>query len=96
MDIVFDPYERLSEHKVYRFSNGFGLSVIRNQHSYGGSRGLWEVAVIKFIADDSDDYHLTYDTELLDDVAGHLTWREVQDFLKVCSQLDSNGKLSLP
>jgi hypothetical protein len=29
------------------FGNGYGVSVIRSSHSYGGSDGLYELAVVK-------------------------------------------------
>jgi len=34
------------EHELYRFDNGYGASVVRHPGSYGGSRGLWELATI--------------------------------------------------
>lgn len=34
--------------RVYKFSNGFGASVVKHEFSYGGRKGLWELAVIKF------------------------------------------------
>lgn len=33
--------------KVYKFDNGYGASVVCSpNHSYGGSEGLWELAVL--------------------------------------------------
>jgi len=54
---------------IHRFSNGYGASVIRNQYSYGGKSGLWELAVIKF---DGDEWDLVYDTDITDDTLGWL------------------------
>jgi hypothetical protein len=31
---------------AFKFTNGWGASVIRNPYSYGGTRGLWEMAVL--------------------------------------------------
>ena len=40
-DLGVDGYK-----KVFQFTNGFGASVICNKHSYGGHKGLFEVAVL--------------------------------------------------
>ena len=63
--------------KVYRFNNGYGASVVRNNFSYGHNAGLWELAVLKFENNGSDDADLCYDTEITDDVVGYLTDNEV-------------------
>lgn len=52
---------------VHKFNNGYGVSIIRNEMSYGGKDGLFELAVL-----DSDG-EITYDTEITDDVVGYLT-----------------------
>ncbi|MBR8351220.1 hypothetical protein KDX21_11635 [Burkholderia cenocepacia] len=64
--------------KIYRFENGFGASVVQHEFSYGGDRGEWELAVIKF---NGDSWNLTYGTEITDDVIGNLAWNEVEDLL---------------
>jgi len=56
----------------YRFQNGYGASVIRNPFSYGGSSGLFELAVLK-----APDWEICYSTALTDDVLGCLTDEEV-------------------
>ena len=53
--------------KLYRFANGYGASVVRNEFSYGGWDGKWELAVIKWVGEDFD---LVYDTPVTDDVIG--------------------------
>ena len=68
--------------KIYRFKNGFGASVVRHEYSYGGDAGLWELAVIKFDGDEDDDFSLTYETPITEDVEGHLTESEVDELLK--------------
>lgn len=65
----------------YAFANGYGASVVRHPYSYGGSEGLWELAVIGI------DGALTYDTLITDDVIGHLTWDEVGSLLKAIAAL---------
>tara|TARA_Y100000389_G_scaffold191656_1_gene218191 strand:- start:377 stop:652 length:276 start_codon:yes stop_codon:yes gene_type:complete len=49
---------------VYKFKNGFGASVIKHKYSYGGKKGLWEVALLK-----GDE--LFYNADF-PDVKGHL------------------------
>lgn len=67
--------------KLYRFKNNFGASVVMNSYSYGGSNGLWELAVLKFDGPGIDDSHLTYDTPITEDVIGHLAEAEVDEYL---------------
>jgi len=54
----------------YRFPNNYGASVIQNEMSYGGKGGLYEIAVLKFNSDDDEDWSITYDTPVTDDVIG--------------------------
>ena len=66
--------------KVYRFANGYGASVVKGEHTYGGSDNLWELAVIKYKSNDSDDldYELCYKTPITEDVCGHMSDEEVE------------------
>lgn len=66
--------------KVYKFPNGYGASVIRHRGSYGYSKGLWELAVL-------EGGELCYDTEITDDVIGHLNDPEVDRLLRRIQQL---------
>lgn len=65
---------------VYSFDNGYGASVVRHYMSYGGDRGLWEIAVLK-------DGELTYDTPITDDVIGFVPTDRVQDILESINAL---------
>jgi hypothetical protein len=49
------------------FENGYGVSVVRHSFSYGGEAGLYELAVLDV------DGEITYDTDVTDNVIGHLT-----------------------
>lgn len=69
------------ERHTYKFSNNYGASVIRNGMSYGGDKGLWEVAVL-----DKNGY-ICYDTPITSDVIGYLTWKGVEKILKKISKL---------
>lgn len=44
-DLVFMPTQVGVGAKHY-FSNGFGVSVVKSQYSYGGTRGLYELALL--------------------------------------------------
>jgi hypothetical protein len=70
--------------KLYKFDNGFGASVVSHRHSYGGNKGLWELAVLEF---DGDDWSLTYDTPITNDVIGHLNEKDLDGFLNHIKQL---------
>lgn len=56
------------------FSNGYTASVVKGDHTYGGSRGLYEMAVMY-------DGKLVYDTPVTNDVLGHLTEGDVTEIL---------------
>lgn len=66
------------------FQNGYGASVIRNSHSYGGADGLFELAVMK---GSNNEHVLCYDTPITDDVIGHLTPSQVTDLLVTIANL---------
>ena len=65
---------------VYEFDNGYGASVIKHDYSYGGKKGLWELAVLE-----GED--LCYTSGITDDVIGHLTWRNVENYLQQIKEL---------
>ena len=66
---------------IYRFANGYGASVIRNEHSYGNTGGLFELGVTRLLGEGAFDFRLTYETPITDDVIGYLTTEDVQDLL---------------
>ena len=59
-----------------KFPNGYGASVIQHSSSYGHEENLVELAVIKFYGPGTWDWKLCYETEITDDVIGHLTKEE--------------------
>jgi hypothetical protein len=69
--------------KRYMFNNGYGASVVCHSYSYGGNRGLFELAVL------DKDGELTYDTPITDDVIGHLTQEDVDVLLGKIKNLSS-------
>ena len=69
----------------YKFKNNYGASVVKHDFSYGGQNGLWELAVLDFSLDTSGA--LCYTSGITDDVIGHLTWKNVEEFLYEIKQL---------
>jgi hypothetical protein len=65
---------------VFKFENNYGASVIRHQYSYGGSKGLWEIAVLK-------DDELDYTSPITNDIVGWLDQDGVTDTLFQISKL---------
>jgi len=55
------------------FNNGYGVSVVSHNFSYGGKDGLYELAVL-----DSNG-ELTYTTSITSDVLGYLTPDDVTE-----------------
>ena len=65
------------------FDNGYGVSVVRGPHSYGGQKGLYELAVL-----DSDG-DVCYDTPITNDVIGFLKPEDVTRYMIEIQQLPS-------
>jgi hypothetical protein len=71
------PYNEWA--RVY-FDNGWGVSVVRGPHTYGGENGLYELAVLK-------DGHLHYENEMAKgDVVGWLRPEDVTDAMKLIQE----------
>ncbi len=62
------------------FENGYGASVVKSPYTYGGDKGLYELAVFK-------DGHITYATPITDDVIGYLRPEDVTDVMAKIKQL---------
>lgn len=83
---IYEKYE-VKRHKLYdgigyifRFPNNYGASVVKHHGSYGSYAELWELAVIEF-APDSEEWHITYDTDITSDVEGYLSDFNVRELL---------------
>ena len=63
------------------FENGYGASVVKSPYTYGGDRGLYELAVF------GTDGHITYATPITDDVIGYLRPEDVTDVMAKIQQL---------
>jgi len=62
------------------FDNGYEASVVKSQYTYGGDKGLYELAVFK-------DGEICYDTPITDDVIGYLRPEDVTDVMAKIQQL---------
>jgi hypothetical protein len=67
------------------FDNGYGASVVKTPYSYGGDKGLYELAVL------GTDGHLTYDTPITNDVIGYLRDIDVTDVMEKIQQLQNGN-----
>ena len=67
------------------YKNGYGVSVIIGDISYGGSQGLYELAVLK---GDEDRWEICYSTPITDDVLGYLTEEDVSKYMKMVKKLE--------
>lgn len=81
----FDEEYLGGPHKVYKFPNNYGASVIQNDYSYGGERGLWEIAVVCFV--DGNKWDIDYSTPITNDVLGYLSDEEVENTLEQIKNL---------
>lgn len=63
------------------FDNGYGASVVKGEHTYGGRDGMYELAVL-----DSNG-ELDYTTPITDDVIGYLRPEDVTDVMFKIQQL---------
>lgn len=82
-DLEFEPHASGMGGVMSRiqFDNGYGASVVCSSFTYGGDKGLYELAVL-----DSDG-HLTYATPITDDVIGYLRPEDVTDVMEKIQQL---------
>lgn len=80
--LTVDRNENQCIGKIYKFENGRGASVVSHQYSYGGEKGLYELAVL------DENGNLDYTTPITNDVIGWLTWEEVIDLLRKIKELE--------
>jgi hypothetical protein len=80
-DLNFQPHCNYPDTGVqakHFFGNGYGVSVVQFPGSYGYSTGLYEVAILKGVA---EDWNICYSTAITDDVLGHQSEEEVEVLL---------------
>jgi hypothetical protein len=66
---------------IVQFPNGYGASIVQGPYTYGGDRGLYELAVF------DKDGNITYDTPITNDVEGNLTEEDVTNLLERIQKL---------
>ena len=67
------------------FDNGYGLSVVRHESSYGGKQGLFEVMLTR----NDNPYSLPPITQEGDTVKGFFTKEQVSEIIETVSDLPS-------
>ena len=65
-----------------KFKNGYVASIVKTPHSYGGSEGLYEIAVF------GKDGEISYTTPITNGVIGYLDENQVSDVLKQINNLN--------
>lgn len=80
-DLVFEthlnPRHESGVQARMDFDNGYGVSVVKSPYTYGGDKGLYELAVFK-------DGHIHYDNAVANgDVVGYLRPEDVTDAMLV-------------
>ena len=85
-DLDFQPHPFWEDgvQAKHFFDNGYGVSVIRSRHSYGGSLGLYEAAVLKGT---EEEYEVYYETPITDDVLGHQNEEQIDYVLSDIQKL---------
>ena len=63
-----------------QFDNGYEVSVVKSPYTYGGDKGLYELAVFK-------DGEITYATPVTNDVIGYLRPEDVTEVMAKIQQL---------
>ena len=81
--LITDRQRHGGTQKIYKFENGRGASVISHPLSYGGEKGLYELAVL------NEEGHLDYTTPITNDVIGWLTWGDVIELLRQIKELET-------
>lgn len=72
---------------VFRFDNNYGLSVVSHSFSYGNKQEKFEIAIIKFNSEDDNDWNITYDTPITDDVLGYQSKGDALDVIRKTIEL---------
>jgi hypothetical protein len=78
-------------YRTIQFDNGYGLSIISHGFSYGGSEGLFEIALL------DEQGVIMYDKDMgFTDVVGHLDFEDVAAIIKGIRALPPRDKTKPP
>jgi hypothetical protein len=84
-DLNFEPHPNWDGVQAkHFFDNGYGVSIIKSSNSYGGSEGLYELAVLKEL---EEEWKICYDTHITDDVLGYQSEEEIENLLQEVKNL---------
>jgi hypothetical protein len=72
--------DELGEQAFHIFDNHYGVSVVRGPYTYGGRKGLYELAVV-YMAPEDKESKIVYDTPVTNDIMGYLTPDNVTDIM---------------
>jgi hypothetical protein len=79
-------------HNQLQFDNGYGLSVVCKNHTYGSQQGFFEAAVLDFSQDSRG--RITYTTPIAEDVIGWLDFAGVAELIEKVKALPCNRKIA--
>ena len=82
-DLEFKPNPMGNEFGIVSrivLDNGYEVSVVKSEYSYGGDKGLYELAIFK-------NGEICYDTPITNDVIGYLRPEDVTDVMEKIQQL---------
>ena len=85
----FDDDVNYGKHYIFKFENGYGASVIKNNMSKGFDKDLWELAIIKFENPiiSEKGFEIVYTTELTHTTVGDLTDKDVCEYLRKIKEI---------
>ena len=82
-ELNFQPHRMgMGQQCIVQFPNGYGASIVKGEYTYGGPKGLYELAVF------GKNGEITYDTPITEDVFGYLSEEEVEKILIDIKNLD--------
>lgn len=86
-DLVFNKHFNFpsfaTQAKMF-FPNGYGISVVTGEFAYSNRENPYECGVLK---GNSDEWSLTYDTPITNDVIGYCNEEKVTEIMKQIQEL---------
>mgnify|MGYP006266722781 CR=1 FL=1 len=87
-ELDFKPHPKLSGIQAkHFFNNGYGVSILKSPHSYGGFEGLYELAILKeyiqrgYGSDIQKSWRIYENSPIADDFLGNLTEEQVESIV---------------